>query len=136
MSPQSLWLQIPEIIVIPTVALFVITLIKGATALRPFENDQAVDIGMDFAVLSAGACGAIFANETLYSKFGIALIVYGVLVELICILFIGILSVIRRWHNASPVSDRRAARNVLIGMVPLGLVTALLILGYTFTPRR
>jgi hypothetical protein len=132
MSAQSLWIQIPLIIGIPLATLFVITLIKGATATRPFGNEDAVDVGMDLAVLATGASGSIFANETLYAKWGIGSVVYGSLTTLICIVFIGWLAVRRRWHNAPPVSAIRAWLNVLIGLVPLGLVTAILILGYTF----
>jgi hypothetical protein len=133
---QSLWLQIPEIIIIPLVALFIITLIKAATAAKPFENDQAVDIGMDLSVLATGACGSVFANDTLYNKWGMSLIIYGVLVVLLCISFIGILAIIRRWRNFPPVSNGKAIRNALIGAVPLGLVTALLVLGYTVRVGR
>lgn len=132
MSSQSLWIQIPLIIEIPFVALFVITLIKGATARRPFSNEDAVDIGMDLAVLATGACSSIFANQTLYAKWGIGSVVYGSLTTLVCIVFIGWLAFIRRWHNVAPVSNGHARKNVLIGAIPLGLVTAILILGYTF----
>jgi hypothetical protein len=135
MSSQSLWIQIPLIIGIPLIALLIITLIKGATASLPFGNVDAVDIGMDLAVLATGACGSIFANETLYAKWGIGSVVYGSLTTLICIVFIGWLAVIRRWHNAAPVSDAQARRNILIGLTPLGLVTAILILGYTLGSR-
>jgi len=132
MSSQSLWIQIPLIIGIPLVAIVIITLIKGATASLPFSNVDAVDIGMDLAVLATGACGSIFANETLYEKWGIGSVVYGSLTTLVCIVFMVWLAVIRRWHNAAPVSDSQARTNVLIGLIPLGLVTAILILGYSF----
>jgi hypothetical protein len=135
MSHESLWLQIPEIILIPLFALFIITLIKAATAKAPWGNDDAVDIGMDLAILATGACGAIFANEKLYIKFGIGLIVYGILTVLVCIVFVGVLAVIRRWRNTN-VGTGTAIRNVFIGLAPLLLVTALLILGYNYTPGR
>jgi hypothetical protein len=135
MSSQSLWIQIPLIIGIPLAALFIITLIKAATARRRFGNENAVDIGMDLAVLATGAAGSIFANGTLYAEWGVAAVVYGSLTTLVCIIFIGWLAVIRRWHNAAPVSATQATLNVLIGLMPLGLVTAILIVGYTLVSK-
>jgi hypothetical protein len=135
MSPESLWIKIPEIILIPLFALFLITLIKGATARKPFSTEEAVDIAMDLAVLATGACGSIFANDTLYKKWGIGLVVYGILVTLGCIVVVGILAWIRRWHNFLP-SNRQAVRNVLIGTIPLEVVTALFVLGYNLSPGR
>ena len=106
MSSQSLWIQIPLILGIPLAALFIIPLIKGATAHSAYSNEDAVDIGMDLAVLATGACGSIFANDTLYAKWGIASVVYGSLTTLVCIIFIAWLAMIRRWHNTAPVSTR------------------------------
>ena len=135
MSAQSLWIQIPLILGIPLAALFIITLIKGATASRAFSNEDAVDIGMDLAVLATSACGSIFANDTLYAKWGIASVVYGSLTTLVCIIFIAWLATIRRWHNTAPVGNGQAIFHVLNGAIPLGLVTAILIMGYTFGTR-
>jgi hypothetical protein len=136
MSSQSLWIQIPLILGIPLAALFIIPLIKGATAHSAYSNEDAVDIGMDLAVLATGACGSIFANDTLYAKWGIASVVYGSLTTLVCIIFIAWLAMIRRWHNTAPVSNGQAMFHVLIGAIPLGLVTAILIMSYPFGARR
>lgn len=136
MSAQSLWIQIPEIIGIPLVALLIIGFIKAATAIEPFTNEQAVDLAMDCTVLATGACGSIFANDTLYAKWGMAAVVYGILVTLVCILFIVLLAWIRRWHNWYPVTTWQAYRNIFIGTFPIALVTMLLILGYTMNPGR
>jgi membrane protein implicated in regulation of membrane protease activity len=46
--------------------------------------------------LAAGACGSIFANDTLFGKWGIGLIIYGILVALLCILFAAVLSRVNR----------------------------------------
>jgi hypothetical protein len=135
MSSESLWIQIPLIIGIPTLALFAIILIKGATSARRPGTENAVEWGMDFAVLATGACGAIFANDTIYKKWGIGSVVYGIGTTVLCIVFIAVLSVIRRWQ-APPVSLAKAIGNFIIGLIPLGLVTAILIIGYTATPRR
>ena len=135
MSPESLWIKLPEIIGIPLVALFIITMIKAATSPVRFGNEHAVDIGMDLSILAAGACGSVFASDTLSRKWGIALNVYGILVVLMCILFTVILARAKRWNNDS-VSTGLAAWRVFVGALPVGLVTALLILGYTMTPGR
>lgn len=136
MSSQSLWIQIPEIILIPLLAFVVITLIKGATAARRYSNEQAVDVGLDLCVLATGASGSIFANDTLYAKWGIGVVVYGILATLACILFAGILAWRRRWHNRRPVSQFAATVNIFIGVFAVEMVTAFLIMGYTLAPRR
>jgi hypothetical protein len=134
-SSQSLWIQIPLIIGIPLLALFIITLIKGATSAKRPGRENAVELGMDYAVLATGACGSIFANDTLYKTWGMAAVVYGIGTTLVCIVFIGILARIRRWSNKN-ISGGRAAWHIILGMMPLGLVTAILIIGYTISPRR
>lgn len=136
MSPESLWIKIPEIIGIPLVALFIISFIKAATSPTQWGNENAVDIGMDLSILAAGACGSIFANDTLYKKWGIALNVYGILTVLLCIAFVVVLARAKRWRNKRPVSTGRAIWRMMYGALPIGLVTALLILGYTMTPGR
>ena len=135
MSSDSLWIQIPLIIGIPVLALWIITLIKGATGAKRPGRENAVDLGMDYAVLATGACGSIFANDTLYKTWGMAAAVYGIGTTLLCIVFIGILARMKRWHNRN-ISAGRAAWYVILGMIPIGLVTAILIIGYTVTPRR
>ena len=65
MSPESLWIKIPEIIGIPLVALFIISFIKAATSPTQWGNENAVEIGMDLSILAAAACGSIFADDTL-----------------------------------------------------------------------
>jgi hypothetical protein len=136
MSPESLWIKLPEIIGIPLVALFIISFIKAATSPVQFGNENAVDIGMDLSILAAGACGAVFANDTLYRKWGIALNVYGILAVLLCIAFVSVLARAKRWRNQPPVSSGLAAWRIAYGALPIGLVTALLILGYTMAPGR
>jgi hypothetical protein len=135
MSPESLWIKLPEIIGIPLVALFIITMIKAATSPVQFGNEHAVDIGMDLSILAAGACGSVFASDTLSKKWGIGLNVYGILVVLMCILFTVILARAKRWNN-DHVSTGLAIWRIIVGALPVGLVTALLILGYTMTPGR
>lgn len=134
-ASQSLWLQIPEVIGIPVVALFIITFIRAATSAKKFANEQAVDVGMDLAILATGATGGIFANDTLVRKWGIGLTVYGILTVLVCISFIAVLAYIRRWQTVS-VSNGMAWRNFFLGLFPLGMVTSILILGYTMSPGR
>jgi hypothetical protein len=136
MSPESLWIKLPEIIGIPLVALFIIIFIKAATTPVQYGNENAVDIGMDLSILAAGACGSIFANDTLYKKWGIGLNVYGILVVLLCIAFVVILARAKRWRNQPPISKGLAAWRIAYGAIPIGLVTVLLILGYTVTPGR
>lgn len=63
LSHQSLWLQIPEIFLFPAIVLAASTLIKAASWPTNFGNEQAVDIGTDIAVFSAGAGAAVFAND-------------------------------------------------------------------------
>jgi hypothetical protein len=133
MSHQSLWIQIPEILGIPLVALFIITFIKASTSAKKISNDQAIDIAMDLAILATGAAGSVFANDTLVQKWGMGLIVYGILVVLICISFVAGFAYTRRWQ-VSPVSGGRATGNIILGLIPVGLVTAILVLGYTMTP--
>jgi hypothetical protein len=135
MSHDSLLIQLPEIIGIPVVALFIITFIKAATSAKKFQNDQAVDVAMDLAILATGASGGIFANDTLNQKWGIGVTVYGILTVLICICFVATLAFIRRWQ-VSPVANVKAWGNLVLGLIPLGMVTAILILGYTITIGR
>jgi hypothetical protein len=76
---------------------------------------------MDLSILAAGACGSVFANDTLYKKWGIALNVYGILVVLLCIAFAAVLARAKRWRNHPPVSSRRAAWRIAYGALPIGL---------------
>jgi uncharacterized membrane protein AbrB (regulator of aidB expression) len=130
---QSLAIQIPEIIGIPVLAFTIMVLIKEDR----FVPQQAAQIGMELSILAAGACGAIFANDTLFNKWGVGLIVYGILVVMLCILFAAVLSRVnrrQRERDESSVSAGQAFRHLTLGAVPLGLVTAILIFGYTLSP--
>ncbi len=135
MSHDSLWHEIVRVVGIPSLALTVIILIKVATAAKKVSGEDAVDWGMDIAVLATGACGAIFANRTLFDKWGDSMVDYGIGTVIVSIIFVGILAVRRRWFNNPPVGNKSVALNVILGLIPLGLVTAILILGYTLTPE-
>jgi hypothetical protein len=131
-SHQSLWIQIPEIVVIPLVSFIIFLMMKA----EPLTAEHGAEIGSELSILAAGACGAIFANDTLYNKWEIGLIVYGVLMVLLCILIAAILARISRTNQAKDeiVSAVTGALHVLIGAAPIGMVTALLVLGYHFNP--
>ena len=136
MSSESLWIQLPLMIGIPLLAMWIITLIKGATAARRPGPGNAVEVGMDYAVLATGACGSIFTNDTIYKTWGgVAVVTYGIVTTLLCIVFIGILARIRRWQGGR-VTRFKAFRNILLGVFPLAMVTAILIVGYPVHPRR
>jgi hypothetical protein len=50
---------------------------------------------------------------------------------LVCILIVAVLSYVRRWQGTkTPVTIGKAVRNVIVGAIPLGMVTSVLILGY------
>jgi hypothetical protein len=117
-----------EIIGIPLVALGILTFIVGATDKTPISNEKAVDIGMDLGILAIGACGGIFANPTLVQHFGPGVTIYAIIVTLLSVLSVAILAYIRRWQK-SPVSDAVAARNVFLGLIPVGLIVSLLVIG-------
>jgi di/tricarboxylate transporter len=130
---QSLAIQIPEVIGIPLIAFLIVVLIKE----DQFTPEGAAQIGMELSILAAGACGSIFANDTLFGKWGIGLIIYGILVALLCILFAAVLSRVNRKQrqpNPPTVSVSQAVWHPIVGAVPLGLVTTILILGYTWKP--
>jgi hypothetical protein len=135
-SHQSLWVQIPEIVGIPLLALGIIVLLREMSSTKQYGPEDAAEMGMELSILAAGACGAIFANDTLYAKWGVALIIYGIVVSLGCILCATILARTRRWNLGKTVSIGKGIAHLIFGAVPLGAVTALLILGYTFSPGR
>jgi hypothetical protein len=140
LSHQALVVQIPEIICIPLVAFLIMVVIRAEV----FSPRGAATIGMELAVLGAGACGSIFANDTLQDRWGMALTVYGILVVLLCIFVAAVLSRIdrrnrREWEQqAKPIgpSTLAAVLHLTLGAIPMALVTALLILGYTWNPGR
>lgn len=136
MSADSLWIQLPLMIGIPVLVLWVIQLVKGASGAKRPGPENAVEVGMDYAVVATGACGSIFTNDTIYQTWGgIAVTTYGIVTILLCIVFIGVLARIRRWQGRS-VGHLMAVRNIFLGLIPLGMVTAILIVGYTINPRR
>ncbi len=135
LSHQSLWLQIPELLGIPLLVFVILAVIKDATGEKRFGPGDAAELGMELSILAAGACGGIFGNETLISRWGFALITYGITVSLTCIVFVAVLARARRWQAGKPVSIGKAVLHLFLGAIPLGLVTSVLILGYTFTPR-
>ena len=106
MSHDSLWHEIVRVVEIPSLALTVIILIKVATAAKKVSGEDAVDWGMDIAVLATGACGAIFANRTLFDKWGDSMVDYGIGTVIVSIIFVGILAVRRRWFNNPPVGTK------------------------------
>lgn len=135
---QNLAIQIPEVIGIPVVAFAIMTMIRA----EEFTTLSGASIGTELSILAAGACGAIFANDTLQPKFGVALTVYGVLVVLLCVLMAAVLSRIKRkaiWvfnESRKMPSIGAAIWHLILGAIPIALVTGLLIMGYTWTPGR
>ena len=137
---QSLAVQIPEIVGIPLLAFAIVIFVRA----DEFTPESGSEIGMELAILAAGACGAIFANDTLQAKWGMSLTVYGILVALLCVLFAAILGRVRRRQERARLDPFRPKRtsigvailHLILGTIPLGLVTALLVLRYTWNPGR
>src|ERR1035438_3682339 len=121
---SELFIQLLEILGIPVVAAIILTFIKVATGDKPFEPELGVDIGMDLSILAAGACGGIFANDTLVKKWPHGLTVYGIFVVLVCILIVAVLSYVRRWRDIDTAG--KAVVNVIVGALPLGMVASIL----------
>jgi hypothetical protein len=135
---QALAIQIPEILIVPILAYGIMVMIR-TEAINTFSGTE---IGMELSILAAGACASIFANDTLQAKFGIEVTVYGFVVAFLCVFVAALLS---RWRRklikdyeadtyAQPPSKGAAIVHLMIGAVPMTLVTGLLILGYTWTP--
>jgi hypothetical protein len=136
MPPDSLWIKLPEIIGIPLALLFVLAYLRGTSAKQKPGKESAVDLGMDFAVLAAGTTGSIFASDRISQVWGAqAVAVYGILVVCACIVFMAWLAHRRRWQP-KVVTGGRAFWDLALGVIPLLVVTAILVLGYTYTPRR
>jgi hypothetical protein len=131
MNPDLL-VKLAEILGIPIVVAAILTIIKVATGAQEFKPEMGADVGMDLAMVAAGACGGIFANATLVAKWGGGLTVYGILTVLLCILSVAWLSYVRRFQGTGgkTVTNRMAALNVATGAAPIGLVASVLILGF------
>lgn len=135
MPHQFLWLQIPEILVIPLVILAIDIGLKLLATGEEFELQHYMEIGNELVVLAAGASGAIFANDTLQEKWDGALITYGILIALACIYAMVQLALIRRGYLKGKIPLWRAARrSMFLGVFAITLVTVPLILGDTITP--
>jgi hypothetical protein len=136
MPTDSLWIKIPEIIGIPLGLLFVLAYIKGAAAQQRPGRESLVDLGMEFAILAAGACGSIFASDRIEQIWGGTYVaVYGILATVVCIVFMAILAKLRRWQTAN-IGWWQGFWNVALGVIPILLVTTALVIGYTVDPRR
>ncbi len=132
----SLAIQLPEIIGIPLGCLAVMTMIKGDTTPdnRDFGTQDMVEIAMDLAIIATGASGSVFANDVLYEKWKVAMVIYGIFTVLLSIFCVLWLARIRRYHNEPPVTIEQARKNIMIGFLPVSAVTLILILGYTLSP--
>jgi hypothetical protein len=53
-----------------------------------------------------------------------------------CVFAASILARIRRWSEGKIVSTRMGVWHLILGATPLGMVTAMLIMGYAFSPGR
>ena len=127
---------IQEILVtigIPIITLVIITPIKAMSSKHDLTTESGVEIGMDIALLAAGACGGIFANESIYKVWGKGVTSYGIFVAFSCIAFVVWLAWIRKRQEGTNPSMAKAIFNIFLGTIPLGMVTSILALGYTYS---
>jgi hypothetical protein len=128
---ESLLVQIVVIIGIPALALVLITPLKAMSSKKDLTTESAVEVAMDAAILAAGAFGGIFANVTIYTKWGPGVIAYGILVTISCLCMVAWLAWIRKRQEGTNPKMGAMIFNLFLGIVPLALVTSVLILGYT-----
>ena len=123
-----MWVEILAHIGIPFAAGLVLLFIIAASDTKPITWESCNDIALDMTILSAGACGGIFANQTLIQHLGDQSAVYGILIVLCDLLVAGVLVYIRRWQ-ASPVSPLRGMRDLFLGIMTVGLTAGVLYYG-------
>lgn len=133
--PVELWKKIFEILGIPLLTLFIIDTLRGATGTKLPGRETKVDTGMDLAMIAVGACTSIFSNDKLYDLWGRDVTLYGIVTVMVCITFVVYLAKLRRWKNKN-LTWLGATFRIALGLIPNGLVTGILILGYTVQSRR
>jgi hypothetical protein len=122
-----------DIVIIPIICLFIITVVKAFFKTQKFGNEDIVDIAMDLAMVGTGACGSVFANDVLAQKWQ-HLTVFAVAVVLISVACTVWLAWLKKFDNVPPVSGLRVRRNMIYGALPICMVTAILAFGYIINP--
>lgn len=110
---------------IPFVAGLVILLIIAASDKEPISWSSCNDIGLDLTILSAGACGGIFANPTLIQHLGEHAAVLGILSVLCDLIMAGALVYIRRWRP-SEVCWWQGLRDLFFGFITVCFMVGVL----------
>jgi hypothetical protein len=123
-----IWAEILAHIGIPFVAGLVLLFIIAASDKEPISWSSCNDIALDLTILSAGASGGIFANDTLIQHLGPRSAIFGILVVLCDLVLGGMLVYIRRWRT-SPVHAWQGIRDLFFGILTVGFTVGMLYYG-------
>ena len=113
---------------IPLLAGLVLLFMIAATDKEPISWKSCNDIALDLTILSAGACGGIFANPTLLRNLGDQSAIYGIVLVLLDLFCAGILIYFRRWQVGSATA-LSAIRDLFFGGLTVGLTVSFLCYG-------
>ena len=114
---------------IPLLAGLVLILFVAAAEKQPISWASCNDIGIDLAILSIGANGAIFVNPVLIKHWGGATGVYGILVVLADLIFAGILVYRKRWRDPEAISWWAGVFDLFWGCLAVGTTASVLHFG-------
>jgi hypothetical protein len=115
-------------IVIPFAAGLLLLFIIAASDKSPTAWENCNDIALDLTILSTGACGGIFANQTLIRNLDSSAAVYGILIVLCDLIVASILVYVRRWRKL-PVSAMSGLRDLFLGLATVGMTAGVLYFG-------
>lgn len=114
---------------IPLLAGLVLLVFEWAASKNPISWDECNGMGLDFAILSIGASGAIFINPRLLQHWGQYTPVYGIVTVLANLLLAAILVLRRRWR-AGPVDWKAGMLDLFLGVLSLSLICGVFYFGY------
>jgi hypothetical protein len=91
--------------------------------------DSCNAIGLDFAILSIGATGAIFVNPRLIDHWGERTALYGIFVVLVNMTIAGLVVYRRRWRQ-TPVAFGEGVFDLFLGALALSVTSGVFASGY------
>jgi hypothetical protein len=127
-SFNAMWVEILAHIGIPFIAGLLLLFMIAASDKEPISWSSCNDIALDLTILSAGASGGIFANDTLIQHLGPHSAVYGIVVVLCDLALAGVLVYIRRWR-VLPTRAWQGARDLFLGVLTVGFTAGMLYYG-------
>lgn len=98
----------------------------------PFTWMIAIDTGLDLAILSIGATGALLDNPKLVERFGVDSILVGLVVVAVNLLLSSVMLMFKRWSGEAP-RMRNGVVCLFLGVVTLVVVGSVAAIGFRAT---